>query len=160
MAAPLRLAFAASDRPEAEAARRSLVERYGDAPRAQADVIVALGGDGFMLETLRDALGNGTPIFGMNRGSVGFLMNDFNEDGLLERIAQASPTVIHPLGMRAVTVSGEDLDALFDAWLFTGSKPEVGLGGAGRAAARPGDAGAAAMAKRLVGRVSAWEHPR
>ena len=108
MAAPLRLAFAAADRPEAEAARRSLADRYGDVPPAEADVIVALGGDGFMLEVLHDALDVGKPIFGMNRGSVGFLMNDFNEDGLIERIAGAAPTVIHPLGMRAVTVSGDE----------------------------------------------------
>jgi NAD+ kinase len=108
MAASLRLAFAAADRPEAEAARRSLARRYGDVPPAEADVIVALGGDGFMLETLHDALEVGKPIFGMNRGSVGFLMNDFDDEGLVERIEAASPTVIHPLAMRAVTVTGDE----------------------------------------------------
>ena len=108
MAASLRLAFAAADRPEAEAARRALIERYGDASAEEADVIVALGGDGFMLETLHDALEIKKPIFGMNRGSVGFLMNDYTEDGLVERIEAASPTVIHPLSMRAVTLSGEE----------------------------------------------------
>ena len=108
MAASLRLAFAAADRPEAETARRALIERYGDASAEEADVIVALGGDGFMLETLHDALEIKKPIFGMNRGSVGFLMNDYTEDGLVERIEAASPTVIHPLSMRAVTLSGEE----------------------------------------------------
>jgi len=112
MAADLRLTFVAADRPDAVAARRLLANRYGDAPPAQADVIVALGGDGFMLETLHDALKVQKPIFGMNRGSVGFLMNDYDEDGLIGRIAEASPTVIHPLAMRAVTVTGEERTGL------------------------------------------------
>jgi len=106
MAAP-RLAFAAADRPEAEAARRRLADLYGDTSADQADVVVALGGDGFMLETLHKALENQKPIFGMNRGSVGFLMNDYEEAGLVERIAKAAATVIHPLAMHAVTVSGD-----------------------------------------------------
>jgi len=112
MTSPLRLAFTAADRPEADLARKALIARYGDAPSAEADVIVALGGDGFMLETLHQALKVRKPIYGMNRGSVGFLMNDYDEDGLVERIAQAAPTVIHPLGMRAVTVSGEERSGL------------------------------------------------
>lgn len=112
MAAPLRLAFAAADRPEAEASRLALISRYGDHRLEDADVIVALGGDGFMLETLHDALETRKPIFGMNRGSVGFLMNDYNEDGLLDRVRQASPTVIHPLAMRAVTTTGEEHSGL------------------------------------------------
>ena len=112
MASNLRLAFAAAKRPEAQAARRVLIGRYGDTPVEQADVIVALGGDGFMLETLHAALKVQKPIFGMNRGSVGFLMNDFEEDGLVERIAEAAATVIHPLAMRAVTVSGEERSGL------------------------------------------------
>ena len=96
-----RLTFLASDRPEAQQARERLIERYGDAgPDAQ--VIVALGGDGFMLETLHGSLGEQKPIYGMNRGSVGFLMNEYSEDGLLERIAAAERTVIHPLAMVAV----------------------------------------------------------
>ncbi|HRD45750.1 MAG TPA: NAD kinase [Caulobacter sp.] len=96
-----RLTFLASDRPEAQQARERLIERYGDAgPDAQ--VIVALGGDGFMLETLHGSLGEQKPIYGMNRGSVGFLMNEYSEDGLLERIAAAERAVIHPLAMVAV----------------------------------------------------------
>jgi len=101
------LAFVASDRPEAQQARQALVARYGSTPEAEADVIVALGGDGQMLETLHGNLRRRTPVFGMNRGSVGFLMNDFEEDGLLERIAGAERTVIHPLQMDAWTETGE-----------------------------------------------------
>lgn len=97
----LRIAFAASDRPEAIAARDRLVGLYGSADPAAADVIVALGGDGFMLETLHANLQRRTPVFGMNRGSVGFLMNDYNEEGLPERLATAGRAVIHPLQMDA-----------------------------------------------------------
>lgn len=96
-----RITFLASDRPEAQEARTRLIARYGDAGD-EAQVIVALGGDGFMLETLHGALANGKPIYGMNRGSVGFLMNEFSEDGLLERIAAAERAVIHPLAMVAI----------------------------------------------------------
>ena len=102
----LRIAFAASDRPEAAAARDRLVELYGSADPATADVIVALGGDGIMLETLHANLQRRTPVFGMNRGSVGFLMNDYNEEGLPERLATAGRAVIHPLQMDAWTEDG------------------------------------------------------
>jgi NAD+ kinase len=101
-----RLAFLASDRPEAQAARAALARRYGEAAEGDADVVVALGGDGFMLETLHRALASRRPVFGMNRGSVGFLMNDFDESGLLERLATAEKTVIHPLMMRARDAGG------------------------------------------------------
>ena len=104
--APLRLAFAASERPEAQEARVRLAARYGDHPGLEADVVVALGGDGFMLEVLHTTLGSGRPIYGMNRGSVGFLMNDYAEDGLLERIASAERAPLHPLTMRAETADG------------------------------------------------------
>ena len=96
-----RVTFLASDRPEAIDARERLIARYGDAGES-AQVIVALGGDGFMLETLHGALADGTPIYGMNRGSVGFLMNEYSEDGLLERISAAERAVIHPLAMVAI----------------------------------------------------------
>ena len=102
----LRLAFVASDRPEAQEARVRLAHYYGGVPIAQADVVVALGGDGFMLETLHDNIASPKPIYGMNRGSVGFLMNDFREDGLLERIAAAEQAVIHPLSMSALDRDG------------------------------------------------------
>ena len=96
-----RVTFLASDRPEAQEARERLADRYGDAGEG-AQVIVALGGDGFMLETLHGALADGKPIYGMNRGSVGFLMNEYSEDGLLERISAAERAVIHPLAMVAI----------------------------------------------------------
>ena len=102
-----RIAFSASDRPEAQEARRRLMDRYGSVPMDSADVIVALGGDGFMLETLHAVMARGTPVFGMNRGSVGFLMNDYGEDDLLRRIADADRTVIHPLQMDARTEDGD-----------------------------------------------------
>ncbi|MET4683115.1 NAD kinase [Brevundimonas faecalis] len=105
--ASLSLAFVASDRPEAEEARARLSERYGAVPVAQADVVVALGGDGFMLETLHNNLQLRTPVYGMNRGSVGFLMNDYEEDDLPQRLAEADRTVIHPLQMDAWTDSGQ-----------------------------------------------------
>ena len=101
-----RLAFLASDRPEAQEARSLLASRYGDASPADAQVIVALGGDGFMLEVLPAHMGSGKPIYGMNRGSVGFLMNEYSEDDLLERINAAEHAVIHPLSMQAVDVHG------------------------------------------------------
>jgi NAD+ kinase len=107
-----RLAFTASDRPEAQAARQRLAERYGDLPLAEAEAIVALGGDGFMLETLHGALDSQKPIYGMNFGSVGFLMNDYAEDGLPERIAAAQQALIHPLAMTAWTAGGEVAEAL------------------------------------------------
>ncbi len=83
-----------------------LIDRYGQASESEADVIVALGGDGFMLETLHRNLDRRTPVFGMNRGSVGFLLNDFDEDDLPTRVAGAVPTVIHPLQMDAWTEDG------------------------------------------------------
>ena len=103
---PPRLAFCASDRPEALEARERLSTLYGSTPEAEADVIVALGGDGFMLETLHANMTRRTPVYGMNRGSVGFLMNDYEEDVLLDRISAAGRAVIHPLQMDAWTESG------------------------------------------------------
>ena len=107
MTTSLALTFVASDRPEAEQARLRLTEHYGSVPVSEADVIVALGGDGFMLETLHNNLQLRTPVYGMNRGSVGFLMNDYDEDELLTRLAEADRTVIHPLQMDAWVESGE-----------------------------------------------------
>jgi NAD+ kinase len=107
-----RLAFTASARPDAQAVRAKLAARYGDAPTAEAEVIVALGGDGFMLETLHRNLGRSTPIYGMNQGSVGFLMNDYSEERLLERINAAERSVIHPLVMTTINAKGEPNRAL------------------------------------------------
>ena len=107
-----RLSFVASERPEAQEALTRLIARYGQATPEDAEVIVALGGDGFMLETLHGRMGAPRPIYGMNRGSVGFLMNEYAEDGLLERINAAELAVIHPLSMTAVDMRGDLHEAL------------------------------------------------
>ena len=101
-----KLAFVASPSPEAQSARARLLARYGEVEPESADVIVPLGGDGFMLQTLHRLMSSGKPIYGMHRGTVGFLMNEYQEEGLKERIAAAEPTMIHPLRMRARDVRG------------------------------------------------------
>jgi NAD+ kinase len=95
--------FFASESPDAQAGLALLRQRYGDAGPDGADVIVALGGDGFMLQTLHTFLDSDKPIYGMNLGSVGFLMNEFHEDSLQERLAAAESAKVHPLRMRAKT---------------------------------------------------------
>jgi NAD+ kinase len=106
------LAFVASDADGAREAADALTRRYGNAAPDTADVIVALGGDGFMLETLHKGLPRATPIFGMNRGSIGFLLNKYREDDLLERLDTAMPVVLHPLRMKTTRVDGTATDAL------------------------------------------------
>jgi NAD+ kinase len=101
-----RVAFVASDRPEAQEARARLAARYGEAGPDSAQVIVALGGDGFMLETLHNQVDGRRPIYGMNWGTLGFLMNEYSEDGLLERINAAERAVVHPLRMVAADMHG------------------------------------------------------
>jgi NAD+ kinase len=96
-----RIAFVASPIAEARAAFEQLTASYGNAPAEAADVIVALGGDGLMLQTLHRFMRTGKPIYGMHRGTVGFLMNEFHPDQLPERLAKSRVTVIHPLLMRA-----------------------------------------------------------
>jgi len=100
------IAFVAAATPEARDACSRLEKRYGNNDPAKADVIVALGGDGMMLQTLHKFMTSGTPIYGMHRGTVGFLMNDYAEDRLEERLAAAHITVIHPLLMCARDQSG------------------------------------------------------
>jgi NAD+ kinase len=100
------IAFVASQTPEAREAYARLEKRYGNIDPNNADVIVALGGDGLMLQTLHKFMKSGKPIYGMHRGTVGFLMNEFVEEGLSERIANAQVTVIHPLVMRAMDAQG------------------------------------------------------
>jgi NAD+ kinase len=107
-----RIAFTASNRPEAQEALSRLAARYGDTPMEDAEVIVALGGDGFMLETFHDHMSLGLPVYGMNRGSVGFLMNEYSEYALPDRIAAAERAVIHPLRMTATDVHGKTHEAL------------------------------------------------
>ena len=107
-----RIFFTASERPEAQEGCARLVARYGEVPIEDAEVIVALGGDGFMLESFHDHMATRLPIYGMNRGSVGFLMNDYNEDDLEARIAAAERAVIRPLRMTATDVHGNTHVAL------------------------------------------------
>jgi NAD+ kinase len=101
-----KIAFVAAATPEASEAYEQLEKRYGNVDPNAADVIVALGGDGLMLQTLHKFMNSGKPIYGMHRGTVGFLMNEFFEDGLAERLADAHITVIHPLVMRARDSAG------------------------------------------------------
>src|SRR6185312_5706984 len=96
-----KIAFVASQTDEAREAYAGLEKRYGNCEPKNADVIVALGGDGLMLQTLHEFMTSGKPIYGMHRGTVGFLMNDYSAEGLVERIAAAHITVIHPLLMCA-----------------------------------------------------------
>ena len=102
-----RIAFVTAATAEAETARDALVRRYGNATPQEADVIVALGGDGLMLQTLHNFMDAGKPIYGMNRGTVGFMMNEYREDNLRERLAAATESVIHPLKMRAIDAAGK-----------------------------------------------------
>jgi NAD+ kinase len=115
-----RIAFVASPIPEAEAALSELAARYGNLAPGQADVIVALGGDGLMLQTLHRFMSSGQPIYGMHRGTVGFLMNEYHVADLRERLAAAQTTVIHPLLMRARAAGGatRDFHAFNEVSLF------------------------------------------
>ena len=107
-----KIAFVASDMPEAVDARERLIAHYGEADPGEADAIVALGGDGHMLQTLHRFMNDGVPIYGMNRGSVGFLMNDYSENDLLARLAAADVSRIHPLSMIAYDREGKAHKAL------------------------------------------------
>ncbi len=111
-AVPGRIAFVASPTVLARETRERLVGRYGDCDPAHATVVVALGGDGFMLETLHALLGRDVPVYGMNCGSVGFLMNTVGEDDLPVRLSHAQEAVLHPLRMHAVTMTGAVEEAL------------------------------------------------
>ncbi|MFP6745244.1 MAG: NAD(+)/NADH kinase, partial [Alphaproteobacteria bacterium] len=107
-----KITFVASGAPAAQASVKALRERYDGVDPEFADVVVALGGDGFMLETLHRFIGRGVPIYGMNRGTVGFLMNEYIEDDLAGRLAQASKSIVHPLVMTTRSVDGSTAEAL------------------------------------------------
>ncbi|MEP2030387.1 MAG: NAD kinase [Paracoccaceae bacterium] len=109
---PIKIAFAASSAPVAQTARAALTGRYGDVLPQEAEVIVALGGDGFMLQTLHHFQDSPAPVYGMNRGTIGFLMNEYQEGGLAERLEQAEEAVINPLSMSATCVDGSTHEAL------------------------------------------------
>jgi NAD+ kinase len=106
------VAFVATDTEAAQSGLAELRRCYKASPPEAADIIVALGGDGFMLETLHRYLDRHVPIYGMHRGTVGFLMNEFRPDGLLERLARAQPVTLHPLEMRAHDKAGQSHQAL------------------------------------------------
>ena len=107
-----KIAFVASPVPIAQTALKDLQHRYGETPLEQADVIVALGGDGFMLQTLHATQMLSAPVYGMNRGTVGFLMNEYQADDLVARLEQAEEEVINPLAMTALNVDGSMQEAL------------------------------------------------
>lgn len=106
MSADLKIHFTASPKPEARQALGTMTRRYGQAALDNAELVVALGGDGWMLDTLRERFLDRLPVYGMHRGTVGFLMNEYVEDGLLDRINTAVKAVIHPLEMTATQVDG------------------------------------------------------
>ena len=106
------IAFLASETPEAQSALDRLARAYGQHPPGRADIVVALGGDGFMLETLHGTRDLDVPVYGMNRGTVGFLMNEYEEDALLARLTAAEEAVINPLRMRATDGAGAVVEAL------------------------------------------------
>ncbi|HUF88022.1 MAG TPA: NAD kinase [Thermohalobaculum sp.] len=101
-----------SDAPEAQDAVKALRHRYGHVAPDEAEVIVALGGDGFMLHTLHATMQLGVPVYGMNRGTVGFLMNDYDPENLPERLAEARLAVINPLRMTVTDRDGRRSEAL------------------------------------------------
>lgn len=111
------LAFVASSRPEAQSALKAAIAKYGNVDAEQADAIIPLGGDGFMLETLRRHLPlvkKGLPLYGMNQGTIGFLMNAYSLEDLPKRLAQATCTEVHPLKMNAHSSSGKVTDSAFN----------------------------------------------
>ena len=107
-----KISFTAARQAGAQSAMKRLKNMYDHVPVAKADVIVALGGDGFMLRTLHRHLKHGLPIYGMNRGSVGFLMNKYDEKGLPGRIRKAETVTVHPLKMTATGVDKRKKTAL------------------------------------------------
>lgn len=107
-----RVAFVAADAPAAREALTVLTQRYGQTKPEEADVIVALGGDGFMLEAVNTYMKLQVPVFGMHRGTVGFLMNRYDDSDLMERLGQTTEQTLYPLRMTAVTADGEKFEAL------------------------------------------------
>lgn len=122
-----RLAFLAADTPNAHELRERLIKLYGEFPAETADALICLGGDGFLLEAMHRALPLGIPVYGMNCGTVGFLMNPVREHGLRERLSRAQATELHPLQMVAWDVHGVAHEALAfnDVFLFRQTRQAV-----------------------------------
>ena len=108
----MKIHFYAADTPQAHEAKNILIRFYGDTSLDEADAVVALGGDGSMLHALHDSVNHGKPVFGMNRGSVGFLLNEYCEEGLSERLQKAHTVKINPLRMKVKTTAGQFQDEL------------------------------------------------
>lgn len=108
----MKIHFTASESEDAQSACESLIARYGDIPAKDAEIIVALGGDGFMLETMHAFMDSNLAIYGMNKGTVGFLLNTYREEGLIERLKAGEITKLHPLHMVAVDMHGKETQAL------------------------------------------------
>ncbi|PRY92502.1 NAD kinase [Donghicola tyrosinivorans] len=108
----IKIAFTASRATIAQSAQEALVRRYGNVPMEEADIIVALGGDGFMLQTLHATQKLPAPVYGMNRGTVGFLMNEYSEADLVGRLSRAEEEIINPLSMKATCADGSVHEAL------------------------------------------------
>ncbi len=106
------IAFVSSNVEAAQKAKAHLEKRYGSVSLEEADVVVALGGDGLMLQTLHETMKIGVPIYGMHQGSLGFLMNDYKADGLLDRLKSAQTNIIHPLQMHVTDANDEETRAL------------------------------------------------
>ena len=100
--------FIANSTDTAKESRAVMIERYGQSAKDQADIIVALGGDGFMLKTQLEFMSSGIPVYGMNKGTVGFLMNEYREDGLYDRLEKSLRATIHPLQMTAIDADGAE----------------------------------------------------
>ncbi|MDF2367330.1 NAD kinase [Sneathiella sp.] len=108
----MKIHFTASESEDAQSACESLIARYGDVPAKDAEIIVALGGDGFMLETMHAFMDSNLAIYGMNKGTVGFLLNTYREESLIERLSDGEITELHPLNMVAVDMHGQETQAL------------------------------------------------
>lgn len=106
------IGFVGARHPDAQDALKRLKKRYKHVPPDRADVVVAVGGDGFMLRALHTHMDRGAPVYGLNRGSVGFLMNAYDDDGLIERLKRAEPVDLHPLRMEARDLKGKEHTAL------------------------------------------------
>lgn len=107
-----RVSFVAADNEEAKQGVQALEAKYGQIAPEDADVIVALGGDGFMLSVMHQCVNLGVPLYGMNKGTVGFLMNEYGDDGLPDRLDAAEPASLHPLRMEATTADGASHQAI------------------------------------------------
>lgn len=107
-----KIAFVGSGSPKAVEALEALTNKYPCVPVEEAELIVALGGDGFILHCLHQSMGKNVPIFGMNRGSVGFLMNEFSEEKLYDRLASAEAVKFIPLRLQATSINGEQSEGL------------------------------------------------